>query len=281
MTIEQAYHSLLNWLLPIYSESEAANISELVIENITGYYKSNRIINKNNIFNGKQEAKFNEITSELLTHKPIQYVLQEAWFNNKKYYVNENVLIPRSETEELIHLINADENNFATILDIGTGSGCIAISLKEKFPLSKVTGIDKSSKSLDVAKMNAKNFKTEIHFLEFDFLDETNWSKLNDFDLIVSNPPYVLQSERFEMNKNVLDFEPHTALFVPDNDALIFYRKIALFAKQHLKENGKIVVEINETFGEETKQLFNKNGYLTTIVKDMQQKNRFIIGSFI
>lgn len=279
MTIEQAYNTLQKKLLDMYSLNEASNISDLVIEHITGYYKTNRLLNKNKIFNSLQEAKYFTITNELLTNKPIQYILQEAWFNNKKYFVNENVLIPRSETEELVHLIN--EDNYSSILDIGTGSGCIAISLKEKFPLSNVIAIDKSNASLNVAKVNAANFKTDIRFIQLDFLNETNWSLLDKFDLIISNPPYILQSESFEMNKNVLDFEPHLALFVPNNDALIFYKKIALFAKHHLNENGKIIVEINESLGEETRQLFNKNGYLTTIIKDMQQKNRFIICSNI
>ena len=280
MTVEQAFKQLTNKLISIYSISEAKNIAELAIEHITGYYKTQRLLFKNEILNDKQTKDFDRISIELLNHKPIQYLTNDAWFCNKKYYVNEHVLIPRSETEELIYLLKEDEHSFINIIDIGTGSGCIAIEVKNKFKNSTVVAIDKSLDSLEIAKKNALTFNTKINFKHLDFLEENNWADLGNFDLIISNPPYVLKSEQNTLKENVLNFEPHLALFVPDNDPFLFFRKIALFGKKHLNKHGKIVVEINELFGYETKQLFIEFGYLSYIIKDMQQKDRFIVSNF-
>ncbi len=279
MTIEKSYIELLNILMNIYENNEAACIADMTIEFITGYSKSNRILHKQEIINEVQEIQFKEICLELSTHKPVQYVLNEAWFCNKKFYVNEHVLIPRQETEELIELISTNNLNNKSIIDIGTGSGCISITLKNKFLNSAITAIDVSNDALEVAKKNAQTFNAEINFLQLNFLDEKKWELLNYYDYIISNPPYVKLSESTTMQKNVLLFEPHTALFVPDNDALIFYKKIALFGVKHLTENGKIFVEINELLGRETKQLFEQYGYLVEIIKDMQGKERFILCS--
>lgn len=279
MTIEKSYIKLLNILLNIYENNEATCIADMTIEFITGYSKSNRILHKQEMLNEVQLKQFKEICLELSIHKPVQYVLNEAWFYNKKFYVNEHVLIPRQETEELIELISTNNLNNKSIIDIGTGSGCISITLKNKFLNSAITAIDVSNDALEVAKKNAQTFNAEINFLQLNFLDEKKWELLNHYDYIISNPPYVKLSESTTMQKNVLLFEPYTAFFVPDNDALIFYNKIALFGVNHLTENGKIFVEINEILGRETKQLFEQYGYLVEIIKDMQGKERFILCS--
>lgn len=279
MTIQQAYHFLLQQLSVIYDNDEAANIADLVIEHITGYKKLGRITHKDLLLNEQQTKLLNNLSKELLTQKPVQYVLGEAWFYEMNFFVNEHVLIPRPETEELVELVTSYQLPVTSILDIGTGSGCIPITLKKKLPKTEITAIDVSTEALSVAKTNAANLHADINFKELDFLNEENWDELNCYDVIVSNPPYIKQNESSTMHTNVVDFEPHIALFVNDNDALLFYRKIALFGKTHLNTNGKIFVEINEALGTETIALFESYGYTAILKKDMQQKNRMIIAS--
>jgi len=198
-----------------------------------------------------------------------------------KFYVNEHVLIPRPETEELIELIIKTNNPISNILDIGTGSGCIPITLKKKIPHTTIVTIDVSEDALVVAKKNAAELNVEIELNQLNFLDETNWNELGIFDIIVSNPPYIKQSEIINMQPNVVANEPHIALFVADDDALVFYRKIAAFGKTHLTINGKIFVEINEALGNETISLFEEFGYRAELKKDMQGKNRMIVADVI
>ena len=256
MTIQQAYHFLQQQLSIIYDDDEAANIADLVIEHITGYRKLGRITHKDLLIDEKKVQTLHTLIKDLLQHKPVQYVLGEAWFYEQKLYVNEHVLIPRPETEELVELIASCKLPVTSILDIGTGSGCIPITLKKKLPKATITSLDVSVHALTVAKQNAENLHTKINFLELDFLDETNWAELGCYDVIVSNPPYIKQSESASMHNNVLLFEPPIALFVEDDDALLFYRKIATFGKIHLNPCGKIFVEINEALGTETIALF-------------------------
>lgn len=279
MTIQQAYHFLQQQLSTIYDNDEANNIADLVIEHITGYKKLGRITHKDVSINEKQIALLNSLTKELETHKPVQYVLGEAWFYEQKFFVNEHVLIPRPETEELVELVASCKLTITSILDIGTGSGCIPIILKKKLPKTDITAIDVSAEALAVAKTNAVNLHTDIHFKQVDFLNEQAWNELDSYDVIVSNPPYIKQSESSTMHTNVLSFEPHIALFVYDDDALLFYRKIALFGQTHLNENGKMFVEINEALGAETIALFESYGYTAILKKDMQHKDRMIVAS--
>lgn len=279
MTIQQAYHFLQQQLSTIYDNDEANNIADLVIEHITGYKKLGRITYKDLLLSEQQTALLNNLIKELLTQKPVQYVLGEAWFYEMKFFVNEHVLIPRPETEELVELVTSYKLPSASILDIGTGSGCIPITLKKKLPKTEITAIDVSAEALSVAKRNAANLHADINFKELDFLNEQNWHELDSYDVIVSNPPYIKQSESASMHINVLSFEPHIALFVTDDDALLFYRKIALFGKTHLTINGKIFVEINEALGAESIALFESYGYTATLKKDMQQKDRMIVAS--
>jgi release factor glutamine methyltransferase len=281
MTIQQVYHFLQQQLSTIYDTDEAANIADLVIEHITGYKKLGRITHKDLLMNKKQIEQLQTLTIDLLEHKPVHYVLGEAWFYEMKFYVNEHVLIPRPETEELVELVTSYKLPVTSILDIGTGSGCIPITLKKKLPKAHVTSIDISANALAVAQQNAANLNTEISFKELDFLNETNWADLDCYDIIVSNPPYIKQSESANMHVNVLLFEPHIALFVEDEDALLFYRKIADFGKTHLNALGKIFVEINEVLGAETVTLFESYGYEAILKKDMQGKDRMIIATIL
>ena len=223
---------------------------------------------------------FTEISKDLLTHRPVQYVLGEAWFAGMKFYVNESVLIPRPETEELVNWVvdsvNQSTNINQRLLDIGTGSGCIPISVKKKLPELSVTSIDISVAALQVAKQNADSLGISIDLLTINFLEENSWNELSGFDLIVSNPPYIKLSEGKNMLRNVLDFEPSIALFVPDEDALVFYKKILLFSKTHLDKNGYIFLEINETLGNEVVQLYESSGFIVELKRDLQGKDRML-----
>ena len=281
MTIQEAYKQLLFQLFELYDDREAANIADMVIEHVTCQPKIERIVNKEILISNKELTLLNSITQELLQQKPIQYILQEAWFANMKFFVNEHVLIPRPETEELVELVVTEKPNAISIIDIGTGSGCISIALKKKLVNATITSIDISKKAIEVAQQNATSLNANINLQCLDFLDENTWNVLDKYDVIVSNPPYIKHQESMSMSKHVLAFEPHLALFVADEDALIFYTKIAAFGKNHLTTNGKIFVEINETLGKETLALFELQGYKATLKKDMQEKDRMIIATLL
>jgi release factor glutamine methyltransferase len=242
-------------------------------------------------------------TQELLTHKPVQYVLHEAWFCGMPFYVDENVLIPRPETEELVDWIvkevgskkyevrNTDpgigsqksvESSYLvpptslSILDIGTGSGCIPISLKKKMPHAEMYACDVSEGALAVATQNAAAQQTAIHFLRVDFLDTATWANLPAVDIIVSNPPYIPHHNQNSMLQNVLAYEPHLALFVPNDDPMLFYDAIVRYAQQKLLPGGSIFAEIHEDLGEQTKTLFESKGFVAEVKKDFQGKDRMV-----
>jgi release factor glutamine methyltransferase len=283
MTIQLAYKQLLAQLYPAYDNREAANIADWVIEHVTGQRKIDRIVYKDLDVSAEQQKKLASITKPLLQHKPIQYVLNEAWFFDMKLYVNEWVLIPRPETEELIEWIVEEESRIPNpefgifILDIGTGSGCISIALKNKIKEAEVYALDVSDDALEVAKQNAVQQNAVIEFLKLNFLDESSWERLPSFNIIVSNPPYIRKSEEQTMAANVLQYEPHVALFVPDEDALKFYKAIAGFAQRHLKTGGSVFVEINEALGQQVLSVFKVNGFENVIIKkDLQGKDRMI-----
>ncbi len=280
MTIHLAYQQLLLQLYEIYDDREAANIADMVMEHVTGQRKIDRIMYKDLPVTAQQQHQLLVITDALLLHTPVQYVLHEAWFAEMKLYVDENVLIPRPETEELVDWIakevKSKKSKVKKLVDIGTGSGCIPISLKKQLPELAVSAIDVSEGALNVAIKNAMLQATQVYFLRLDFLDQQTWDQLGKFDIIVSNPPYIKASEAETMHQNVLEHEPHLALFVPDEDALLFYRKIAEFAKDHLTENGVIFLEINEALGEDVVKLYNNHGYKTELRKDMQEKDRML-----
>jgi release factor glutamine methyltransferase len=282
MTIQEATYFLLNKLRTIYGDGEANEITDRVMEKLTGSMKRERMIYKNENITSNEESQLMAYTERLMRHEPVQYVLNECWFYGLKFYVDKNVLIPRPETEELVDWIIRNLKfpfSELKILDIGTGSGCIAISLKRKLRKAEVWACDIREEALNVAKQNATALQAEINFKQFDFLNKTERDKLPTFDIIISNPPYVPQMDKATMHKNVLEFEPHTALFVPDNDALIFYSAIIDFSKTHSKENGTVYCEIHESLGKETNELFTQNGFTTELKKDMQGKERMIKAS--
>ena len=285
MTTAQAYIDFKNKLQTIYSDREADNISDWVFENVTGLKKWERRANPNNELTEINSNQLEKYLLELLQHKPVQYVLNEAWFYKMKFFVNENVLIPRPETEELVEWIVMDlrsamfdlhgKNNIH-IIDIGTGSGCIPVSLKKELPEANITAIDVSEKALTVAKKNADELNAEVHFLQMDFLNESEWESLPQYDIIISNPPYIPVKEKEILAKNVTDFEPGIALFVEDNNPFIFYEKIAAFSKTHLKENDRIYVEVHEEYAENVKSIFENDGFISKIKKDIYGRDRMV-----
>jgi release factor glutamine methyltransferase len=280
MTVTEAQQQTLLQLKMLYNEREAANITEWVMEHVTGKKRIDRLIYKQAALETTQVQKLENFLQQLASHKPIQYVLQEAWFYGMRFFVNENVLIPRPETEELVYWVGEESKKLTIksqkLLEIGTGSGCISIVLKKELPGLLITSIDVSSGALEVAKKNAVTQEAEINFLVIDFLDEENWKRLPVFDIIVSNPPYIKQSEQSAMSSHVTGFEPSIALFVPDEDALLFYRNIASFAKTHLAQQGLVFLEINEALGKEVVELYEKEGYAVELKKDMQGKDRML-----
>jgi release factor glutamine methyltransferase len=224
-----------------------------------------------------KQHDLSDIIERLNQHEPIQYILGEADFYGRKFKVNPSVLIPRSETELLIREIKKLNLVSPTILDVGTGSGCIAITLKLEIPKAKVFAMDISQGALIVAHENAKMLKADINFIHGNILTD---SFSNDVNIIVSNPPYVKESEKELMKTNVLNFEPHLALFVPDNNPLLFYKALAGKSKTILKPNGKIIVEINEELGKEVQTLFKKCGLSqVTMIKDLEGKDRVVVGT--
>jgi release factor glutamine methyltransferase len=231
--------------------------------------------------------KWNTILAQLQQEKPIQYITGEAWFYGMKFQVNENTLIPRPETEELVDwILNSPITQYPspiTILDIGTGTGCIPIALKANVPQANVSAIDVSEKALELAKRNAMLNKVEINFIQANILEVEDLSKIpnsklqTNFDIIVSNPPYVRNLEKQEIKKNVLDYEPHLALFVEDTDALLFYRKIAQLALKNLSPNGLLFFEINQYLGKETVELLENLGIKNIeLKKDMFGNDRMV-----
>jgi release factor glutamine methyltransferase len=280
MDLAAANTSLAQDLSSIYGQREAILMSEMVMEKLTGFRSSERSFDEDTILTAMQQLQLQQWKQELLQHRPIQYVLQESWFQDLPFYVDENVLIPRPETEELVEWIIRDEMNkkaAISILDIGSGSGCIPVSLAKKLPHAKVFSCDVSEPALNVAKKNAAAFDATIHWIHADFLLQSNWNSLPIADIIVSNPPYIPQSGRFLMEQHVTDFEPDIALFVPDNNALIFYETIALFARDHAKPGARIYVEIHEEMAAEVSRCFEEFGlHQTEIKKDMQGKDRMV-----
>ena len=268
----------------IYGKSETFALRNIILEDILEIPKEKFLANPDIELNKEQEKKLDETIDLLKKQKPIQYITGETEFYGLKFKVNENVLIPRPETEELVSLILKNDLKNKTILDIGTGSGCIAITLA-KHCGCKVFATDISEKSLQIAKENAQLNNVDINFIKHDILKEKeiifDGKKIN-FDIIVSNPPYVTESEKMTMAKNVLDYEPSQALFVPDDKAVIFYEYIADFATKNLKREGTVYLEINSKYWYETVEVFRKQGFEDIkLRRDLFGKRRFLILNFI
>jgi len=225
--------------------------------------------------------KFSFAVKDLKKEKPLQYIFGRADFYGLKFIVNGNVLIPRPETEELVHLIISDVKRWGiekpVILDIGTGSGCIPVALKKNIPGAVISAMDVSGQALSVAKQNAELNDAEVDFILNDILVPSPKAPENTYDIIVSNPPYIKLSEKEQMHKNVLAYEPHLALFVDHEDPLLFYGAIAGYALETLKPGGKLYFEINGALGPETKELLESKGFKNPeLIKDMSDKNRIL-----
>ncbi len=267
-------------LCSIYDKDEANAMILILLEHYFSIDRVKMALEPQLRLSESEMLTFHFAVKDLLKNKPIQYIIGETEFCDLKFKVNENTLIPRPETSELVlKIVNrqqSTDNRLCSILDIGTGSGCIAISLAKMISGSKVFALDISEKALEVAKGNAINNEADVTFIHDDILSLRN--KIDTkFDIIVSNPPYVRELEKAEMRDNVLNWEPHNALFVSDNDPLIFYRKILEFAKTHLKESGEVWFEINEYLGKEMTDLCTEMGFSQIeTLNDFRGKERIL-----
>jgi len=265
----------------LYPDTEIKSFSNLIIEKVSGFSRTEIIVNKNTLFSDEQRHVIENFIEKLKEYVPIQYILGETEFFGLPFQVNESVLIPRPETEELVDWIRNenDRNANPSILDIGTGSGCIAISLKHEFTNATVDAFDISEKALETAQSNATLNKLEVTFSKVDILNAPE--TYQKWDIIVSNPPYVTEQEKSTILPNVLEHEPHLALFVSDNGPLLFYRCIAVFAQQHLKPKGKLYFEINRQFGKATVDLLTAMGFGNVeLRKDISGNDRMIRSVF-
>ena len=279
--MQQAFQNIYNSLSGIYPEPEIKNISFLLIEKLTGFSRTEILINKSTVFSAEQRKQLLAFVEKLKKNVPVQYVLGETEFYGLKILVNESVLIPRPETEELVEWVIIENNGAYSqrILDVGTGSGCIALALKHELPSAEITAFDISAKALETAKNNAEQNNLNIDFAQINIIEENDFSE--KWDVIVSNPPYIPEKEKINMHKNVLLHEPALALFVPDEAPLLFYEKIAYFAFKHLNENGKLYFEIHFDSGEKIVELLqNLNFKNIEIRKDIAGKDRMVKAEF-
>jgi len=262
-------------LTPLYDVMEAESFFAIALEELKGWKRVDVALNPDAKLSDEEVSKWDAVLGEMELLKPIQYIFGHTYFYGLDFEVNENTLIPRPETEELVEWIIHESKNRGQvkILDIGTGSGCIAISLAKNLPDAQVFAIDVSNEALAVAKINAARNNVNVTFIQQDILAAQTLPE--QFDIIVSNPPYVRNLEKAEIKQNVLDYEPHLALFVDDNDALVFYRKIALLAKANLPKNGKLYFEINQYLGKETLEMLEDFGFTNVVLrKDIYGNNR-------
>jgi release factor glutamine methyltransferase len=259
-TVGKAFFEVRDALRPLYDEGEATAIANIVLEEVTGLGKLERLWRKEQALSKLQAERLDFLKKSLANGTPIQYALGEAYFMGRRYLVSPAVLIPRPETEELVEWIRKDTFP-KKLIDIGTGSGCIAISLKLAVPTCDVTAIDISTNALVVAEKNALLLAAEVYFRQCDFLNEAARNTLGTYDLIVSNPPYIPTAERETLHSNVREHEPETALFVPSDDPFLFYREIAKFGRLHLSPVGNIFCELHRDYAEATADLFRQEGF--------------------
>lgn len=279
MTILEFKRHFKGELSALYTEAESAQLYSIFLYEKTGFdkFQQRRFAHQELLISDEEEL--NEIVLELKTGKPYQQILGYTEFYGKKFWVDENVLIPRPETEELVELainklqVAGYELRGLKILDIGTGSGIIPITLKKHFKNIEISAMDISENALEIAKKNADFHKTEINFIQKDYL---NTELTENYDIIISNPPYIGIDENIEIEESVKGFEPNIALFSPTSDALIFYRKIAKDGEQFLNENGMIFLEINQKLGKETLELFG-NYSEAHLIKDLSGNDRFVL----
>lgn len=277
-SITKFFHDELHGL---YSVEEIENFIFYAFEHYLGLTRTDLFLKANDTITESELLKFNNIVKRLKKQEPIQYILGETWFYGLKLNVNPAVLIPRPETEELVDWIVKEfrvQGSRFNVLDVGTGSGCIAIALKKNIPNAEVFALDISQEALDVVRRNAAINEVNVNFMQADILkNDPSFQYFNFFDVIVSNPPYVLQSEKESMMPNVLAHEPHLALFVNDNDPLLFYKAIINFAQKHLADKGKLFFEINEAKADDVRSLLLQSGFKNVEVKkDLSGKERMI-----
>lgn len=264
-------------LTPVYDVMEVESFFSIALEELKGWKRVDLAMQPEAFLSGDEIGEWNAVLNQLEQQKPIQYIFGKAHFYGLEFFVNKNTLIPRPETEELVEWIITENQarGMIKVLDIGTGSGCIAISLTKNLPDAAVYAIDVSKGALEMAKKNATHNNAEVTFWQKDILQADSLPE--QFDIIVSNPPYVRNLEKEEIKKNVLEHEPHLALFVDDNDALLFYRKIALLGKSALKENGRLYFEINQYLGNETVEMLEEMGYNNvTLKQDIYGNDRMV-----
>ena len=270
-----------NQLVDIYTRSEIRIFSTLILKDVCNLSFTDIIVCKFNELSDKEKQKIVSIVKRLKKKEPLQYILGKTEFYGLDFKVTPAVLIPRPETEELVEWILSDIKKINPhVLDIGTGSGCIAIAIAKHLQYATVEGWDISEEALEIAKENGKVNGVSIRFLNVDVLKEQSFEK--QYDIIVSNPPYIKESEKEIMEENVLSFEPHEALFVPNEEPLIFYNRIADIAKKHLTDGGMLYFEINQAKGDEVAQLLKEKGFIDIeLKKDISGNNRIVRGKII
>ena len=276
--IERYY---LNELRGLYPEGELRMFVYMLFEAFLGWDKTHFLLHRDDTINQSDLLRFHWAAEDLKHYRPIQHIIGYTHFCGLRIDVSPDVLIPRPETEEIVtRLLQTPDFAPATVLDLCTGSGCIAIALKHHFPAAEVTAIDLSPAALAVAQKNARQNNADIDFKQIDLLDPKQLSSLtNSYDLIISNPPYVMERERATMQRNVLEYDPSIALFVPDSNPLLFYRAIGQFAASHLNPGGLLVVEINQDLSDESALLLHESGFSTCLNHDFRGNPRSLVAT--
>lgn len=272
----ELYRHFINSLKKIYSAGESEAITDMVFED-AGFSRKHLLSNPGVEFEKSVLSNLALKLNQLLQQHPVQYVLGYAWFYQLKFKVTPAVLIPRPETEELVKhvLAHFTEKSNPVVLDVGTGSGCIPVSLAKKLPAASITAVDISKDALEIAHENAAGNNVQINFKKMDFLNTESRAQLAAYDCIVSNPPYIPKSEAALLDKNVVQNEPGEALFVPDDDPLVFYKAIADFASKHLKPGGIVFTETHENYAQQAAEIFNWQ-FSAKVIKDLFGKERFV-----
>ena len=264
-------------LQPYYTAEEVSALSRIVCCDLLGQAPTDYYLGKDIVLSSKKEQELEDILQRLSRFEPLQYIEGRTLFLGREFWVAPGVLIPRPETEELVELMLKEIPADARILDVGTGSGCIAISLAKELPDALVTAWDVSPEALSVARANARKLQADVRFVECDVL-ACQVDEVGLYDVIVSNPPYVTEAEKADMEPNVLQWEPSLALFVPDDDPLCFYRRIAVLGRDMLADGGRLYFEINRAYGREMVEMLRTMGYVgVRVEKDLSQNDRFVI----
>lgn len=264
-------------LQPYYTAEEVSALSRIVCCDLLGQAPTDYYLGKDIVLSSKKEQELEDILQRLSRFEPLQYIEGRTLFLGREFWVAPGVLIPRPETEELVELMLKEIPADARILDVGTGSGCIAISLAKELPDTLVTAWDVSPEALSVARANARKLQADVRFVECDVL-ACQVDEVGLYDVIVSNPPYVTEAEKADMEPNVLQWEPSLALFVPDDDPLRFYRRIAVLGRDMLADGGRLYFEINRAYGREMVEMLRTMGYVgVRVEKDLSQNDRFVI----